>query len=176
MKTKLSLLLCLLLMAMTLAAQAEGIEIDGAIKAGRTLTITAPYTGTVGDFTAAAGNMCTAGDALFPLSVTTVYAETDGTVTGLFAQAGDQAATVIDRFGALGYVEAAAEIWEQISSNAESAAIRNVCIPGGNGGLAAGFIYGIHAKLPFLCVALSYGLGILVSLLFLLHQGKKSKC
>ena len=44
--------------------------------------------------------------------------------------------------GALGYVEAAAEIWEQISSNAESAAIRNVCIPGGNGGLAAGFIYG----------------------------------
>ncbi len=31
--------------------------------------------------------------------------------------------------GALGYVEAAAEIWEQISSNAESAAIRNVCIP-----------------------------------------------
>ena len=44
--------------------------------------------------------------------------------------------------GALGYVEAAAEIWEQISSNAERAAIRNVCIPGGNGGLAAGFIYG----------------------------------
>ena len=44
--------------------------------------------------------------------------------------------------GALGYVEAAAEIWEQISSNAKSAAIRNVCIPGGNGGLAAGFIYG----------------------------------
>ena len=105
MKTKLRLLLCLLLMAMTLAAQAEGIEIDGTIKAGRTLTITAPYTGTVGDFTAAAGDMCTAGDALFPLSVTTVYAETDGTVTGLFAQAGDQAATVIDRFGALGYVE-----------------------------------------------------------------------
>mgnify|MGYP002520192438 CR=1 FL=1 len=44
------------------------------------------------------------------------------------------------------------------------------------GALAAGFIYGIHAKLPFLCVALSYGLGILVSLLFLLHQGKKAKC
>ncbi len=43
------------------------------------------------------------------------------------------------------------------------------------GALAAGFIYGIHAKLPFLCVALSYGLGILVALLFLLHQGRKAK-
>ena len=44
--------------------------------------------------------------------------------------------------GALGYVEAAAELWEQISSDKEKAAIRSVCIPGGNGGLAAGFIYG----------------------------------
>lgn len=105
MKTKLSLLLCLLLLAMTSAALAEGIEIDGTIEAGRTLTITAPYSGTVGDFTAQAGDMLAAGEGIFPLSVTTVYAETDGTVTGLFAEAGDNAATAIERFGALGYVE-----------------------------------------------------------------------
>lgn len=105
MKRKLSLLLGFFLLAMTPAALAEGIELDGTIEAGRTLTITAPYTGKVGDFTAQAGDLLAGGDLLFPLSVTTVYAETDGTVTGLFAQPGDRAAAVIDRFGALGYVE-----------------------------------------------------------------------
>lgn len=105
MKKNLSLLLCLLLLAMMPAALAEGIELDGTIEAGRTLTITAPYTGKVGDFTAQAGDLLAGGDLLFPLSVTTVYAETDGTVTGLFAQPGDRAAAVVDRFGALGYVE-----------------------------------------------------------------------
>lgn len=105
MKMKLSLLLCLLLLAMMPEALAEGIQIDGTIEAGRTLTITAPYTGTAGDFTAKAGDAFAAGDMLFPLSVTTVYAETDGTVTGLFAQPGDRTAAVTDRFGALLYVE-----------------------------------------------------------------------
>lgn len=105
MKKNLSLLLCLLLLAMMPTALAEGIELDGTIEAGRTLTITAPYTGKVGDFTAQAGDLLAGGDLLFPLSVTTVYAETDGTVTGLFAQPGDRAAAVVDRFGALGYVE-----------------------------------------------------------------------
>ena len=41
------------------------------------------------------------------------------------------------------------------------------------GALAAGFIYGIHAKLPFLCVALSYGLSILVAVLFLIRRRKQ---
>ena len=104
MKKKLSLLLCLLLAA-TPAALAQGMEIDGTIEAGSVMTITAPYTGTVGDYTAGAGDVFAAGDALFPLSVTTVYAETDGVVTGLFAEAGDKAETVIGRYGALCYME-----------------------------------------------------------------------
>ena len=77
MKKKLSLLLCLLLAA-TPAALAQGMEIDGTIEVGSVMTITAPYTGTVGDYTAGAGDVFAAGDALFPLSVTTVYAEMDG--------------------------------------------------------------------------------------------------
>ena len=44
--------------------------------------------------------------------------------------------------GALGYVEAAAELLEQISSDSSFSSIQNICVPGGNGGLAAGFIYG----------------------------------
>ena len=105
MKKKMSLLLCVMLLAMTPAALAEGIVIDGTIEAGRTLTITAPYTGMVGDFTAQAGDVIAAGESLFPLTAQTVYAETDGTVTGLFALPGDSAEGAVSRYGALCYVE-----------------------------------------------------------------------
>lgn len=43
--------------------------------------------------------------------------------------------------GCLGYVSLAIEFYEQI--NKENLNIKNVCIPGGNGGLAAGLIYGV---------------------------------
>lgn len=42
--------------------------------------------------------------------------------------------------GALGYVEAALELAVEVKKR--SLPIKNVCIPAGNGGLAAGFIYG----------------------------------
>ncbi len=42
--------------------------------------------------------------------------------------------------GSLGYVEAAIEIYEQIKTN--NIDIKNICVPGGNGGLAAGIIFG----------------------------------
>jgi 1-aminocyclopropane-1-carboxylate deaminase/D-cysteine desulfhydrase/L-cysteate sulfo-lyase len=44
--------------------------------------------------------------------------------------------------GALGYVEAAAELLEQICREEALSSIKNVCVPVGNGGLAAGFVYG----------------------------------
>ena len=44
--------------------------------------------------------------------------------------------------GALGYVEAAVEIARQIQQDSSLSSIQSVCIPAGNGGLAAGMIYG----------------------------------
>ena len=44
--------------------------------------------------------------------------------------------------GALGYVEAAVEIARQIQQDSSFSSIQSVCIPAGNGGLAAGMIYG----------------------------------
>lgn len=94
-----------LLLALTPAALAQGVKLDGTIEAGTVRSITAPYTGTVGDFAVQPGDTAEAGAQLFPLSVQTVYAETDGVVTGLFAQPGDSAAGVAQRYGALCYVE-----------------------------------------------------------------------
>ena len=86
-------------------AAAEGVKIDGSIKAGETKTILAPYSGVVGDYTAQVGDEASAGDALFTLKAQKVYAEFDGTVTAVFAQGGDNASSVSARYGALAYIE-----------------------------------------------------------------------
>ena len=82
MKKLVSLLTAALLLAVLPAALAEGLTLEGAVQAGRTLSITAPYSGTVGDFTAKAGDAVSAGEALFAIATQKVYAEADGTVTG----------------------------------------------------------------------------------------------
>ena len=98
-----ALLAALMLPACALAA--ETIRIDGTIEAVRTQTIAAPHSGRVGDFAVREGDMLSAGDALFTLSADKIYADFDGTITGVFAQPGDSAASVQDRYGALCYME-----------------------------------------------------------------------
>ena len=98
-----ALLAALMLPACALAA--ETIRIDGTIEAVRTQTIAAPHSGRVGDFAVREGDMLSAGDALFTLSADKIYADFDGTITGVFAQPGDSASSVQDRYGALCYME-----------------------------------------------------------------------
>lgn len=98
-----ALLAALMLPACALAE--ETTRIDGTIEAVKTRIITAPHSGRVGDFAVRAGDMLSAGDALFTLSADKIYADFDGTITGVFAQPGDSAASVQDRYGALCYME-----------------------------------------------------------------------
>lgn len=93
------------LLCASCASAEETLELDGMIEAGSVRTILAPYSGVVGDFDAQAGDALAAGDALFAISTKKVYADFDGTVVGLFAEPGDSAASVQDRFGALLSVE-----------------------------------------------------------------------
>ncbi len=102
MKKLIAALLCLCCLT---AGSAMALEIEGKIQPAKTLTIRAPYSGMADDVEWAAGDEVLAGDALFALSTTKVYADFDGTVTGIFAQAGDSAASVAERYGALMYVE-----------------------------------------------------------------------
>ena len=102
MKKLIAALLCLTCLT---AGTALALEIEGRIEPAKTLTIRAPYSGMVSDVDWAAGDVLQAGDALLELSTTKVYADFDGTVTGIFAQAGDSAASVMERYGALLYVE-----------------------------------------------------------------------
>ena len=87
----------------TTTAFAEGVKIDGSIKSAETKTILAPYSGVVGNYAVTAGDAVNMGDALFALRTEQVYADFDGTVTAVFAQPGDSAASVEERYGALAY-------------------------------------------------------------------------
>lgn len=101
--TAIALGICVLMSA---AGVAENeLHIDGQIEAVRTKTITAPFGGLVGDFSVREGDLLEAGKEMFSISTTPVYADFDGKVTGVFAQPGDSAASVISRYQALCYLE-----------------------------------------------------------------------
>lgn len=103
------LLLALSLMLTGVPALAEtatsGVSYSGTVAYGATRSITAPFGGTLGDYTLSVGDTVKVGEALFTLSTTKVYAPFDGIVHGVQAQPGDEAAAVTDRYGALLYME-----------------------------------------------------------------------
>lgn len=115
-KTMMAILLAAA-MALPFCAAAEGIRIDGKIEAVRTQTILAPHSGRVGDYAVRVGDELLAGDELFTISAQKVYADFDGVVTGVFAQPGDSAASVQDRYGALCYMERDALYTADCSTN-----------------------------------------------------------
>lgn len=111
MKKLLALLLTLAisfgLTASLAEAQQENVSYSGVVTYRETLTVRAPFGGVLADSPLKAGDQVKAGDPLFTLLTTKVYAPLDGVVRGLRAQPGDAAATVDQRYGALCYVEPA---------------------------------------------------------------------
>lgn len=78
---------------------------SGVITAGETQVITAPYGGIVQNVAVRVGDSVKIGDPIAEVATTRVYAMTDGTVSGVFAQAGDAAEDIKNRYGALVYIE-----------------------------------------------------------------------
>lgn len=79
-----------LLLSLNLSARAE-LTFDGKIEATKEVAVTAPYGGTVQSVAVRQGELINAGDPLLTLQTTKVLATEDGTVRGVFAQAGDSA-------------------------------------------------------------------------------------
>jgi multidrug efflux pump subunit AcrA (membrane-fusion protein) len=110
-KKYLSLLLVLSLAAFAVPALAEStsasLDYTGTVEYRDAITLTAPFGGTLADYSLHVGDAVSAGQTLFTLSTTKVYAPFDGTVRGLQALPGDDAAQVTARYGALMYLEPA---------------------------------------------------------------------
>lgn len=71
-------------------AGAEAV-FDGAVIAGETTTVFAPYGGTIKSVDLREGQWIDAGDPVATIETTKVFATEDGTVRGVFAQPGDSA-------------------------------------------------------------------------------------
>ena len=105
MKNKL-IVFCALALALTLScAAALGATANATIVAPNSVKVTAPFSGTLKPFDLAQGDAVTAGDLLFTMDTTPIYAQADGKVTAVFAEKGDDASGVMNRYGALAVIE-----------------------------------------------------------------------
>ena len=105
MKTKWTALLPLTALTVCTAAGALAATANATLVAPETVKITAPFAGTLLPFGLTAGEEVAAGDALFALDTTPVYAPQAGKVAAVFAAAGDDASGVSNRYGALAVIE-----------------------------------------------------------------------
>lgn len=106
MKTKrLVAAILIALMMAACAAQAETLSLTGTVQAGTTVPVYAPIGGTVESVNVEKGMHAAAGDTLFSYRTEKTYASADGTVTGVFAKAGDDAEIIAEQYGADLYIE-----------------------------------------------------------------------
>ena len=87
------------------AASASALTASGTVTPGKTVTVSAPIGGTVETVNVEKGMTVAAGDVLAVMKTSKVYAPEDGTVTGVFAAPGDDAAEVTTAYGAVMYLE-----------------------------------------------------------------------
>lgn len=87
-----------------LAASAETV-FYGQVTARDIRVISAPYGGLVEDVRVCVGDVIHIGDPIATLETTKVYSQVEGTVSGVFANEGDSAEGVQERYGALVYIE-----------------------------------------------------------------------
>ena len=87
------------------AALADSITFTGTVAPSETHEVYAPIGGKVLTVTGDVGDRVSADTVLVALSTTKVYAEEDGTVTGVFGQPGDSAETVSSLYGSVISIE-----------------------------------------------------------------------
>ena len=87
------------------AALADAISVDGTVTADSAVEVYAPIGGMVDHIAVKAGQAVSEGEALLSLRTTKVYADADGRVSGIFAEPGDAVESVVERYGALLYLE-----------------------------------------------------------------------
>ena len=77
---------------------------EGSVVSGRSVSITAPFGGTVSAFSLREGSRIGVGDAIADIETTKVYASADGVVAGVFGQEGDSVEDVTARYGTVLYI------------------------------------------------------------------------
>lgn len=117
------------LMLVSCAALAENALLEGTVVCVESVSITAPATGNILSASVTAGDYVQAGDTLFTLETTKVYAQQSGTVY-LFGEEGDSAEMIADRYGAIAYLEAEWQYYISASTKNAYDTVGTVVHPG----------------------------------------------
>lgn len=97
----------MLAMVMSLALCAQALAettFDGTVVSSETVSVTAPFGGTVSSFSLRAGDRIQFGEVIAQVATTKVYASAAGVITGVFGQPGDVVSDVVSRVGAVLYI------------------------------------------------------------------------
>ena len=104
MKKLLAVLLVVLMLPAASLAE-ETITANAVAESNTVYQIVAPYSGVLKPFDWEMGDLIGANEVLFEMDTVKVYAPVDGTVRAMFAEAGDQAANVMNQYGMLAAIE-----------------------------------------------------------------------
>ncbi len=96
--------LCLLLTCVPALADYE-MAYEGSVVIQDSIPVTAPYGGRVQEMLVRKGDLVQEGDVIARIATTPVYAPLEGTVSGVYAEEGDSAASITERYGAVLYIE-----------------------------------------------------------------------
>ena len=99
-----SVLAMLLVLAVGAPALAQ-ITFQGTVVSSKTLSVSAPFGGLVDEIDLRKGDPIHVGDVVATIKTTKVFAEMDGTVSGVFAREGDQTEGITERYGGVMYIE-----------------------------------------------------------------------
>ena len=98
------LLAACLACGITGAAMADNSYV-GTITAGETVPVQVSYGGRLSGITKSAGQLVSEGESLAEVEATLNFAPVEGTISGMYLQAGDKTEDVTERYGASLYIE-----------------------------------------------------------------------
>ena len=81
------------------------ISFEGKVVSSDAVAVLAPFGGLVDTVSLRTGDPIAVGDSVATISTTKVYATADGTVSGVFAREGDSTEGIVERYGAVLYIE-----------------------------------------------------------------------
>lgn len=106
-------------------AEGDGLLLTATVESPVTVALKAPATGELMPFTVRAGDVLHAGDTAFTVAPQRVYADIDGTVAAVYAQAGDIADAAVSRYGAVLMIDHANRYQIMASNRTSSNTVEN---------------------------------------------------
>jgi multidrug resistance efflux pump len=100
----LAITLSLILVTLVPVIALAETSFDGTVVSSESVSVTAPFGGTISAFSLRAGGRIAFGEAIVTIETTKVYAPESGVVTGVFGQPGDSVETVGKRYNAVLYI------------------------------------------------------------------------